>query len=244
MEAELSKFTYFVITKGRNPGVFTSFDEASAQVADYPNAEYQAFNCQALALGFYTARLTALEKEKEALDEMTLQMGLPDESPPKSPTTVVTENGQRAPLSRWVNCIPPTEVASAAYAVNLSMEDLLHKVCYNASLPPPSYFRTELGLRDTGVVYAFSVVLPWNPLGADVHAKGRFSPLEMDAKEDAAFNMLQKVLHTTGQEIRDFNYLKAKMLQMANNELSEEVECLQEKARLHGYDSSLENVSP
>ncbi|QHN81363.1 uncharacterized protein DS421_20g686220 [Arachis hypogaea] len=195
MEAELRKFTYFVITKGRNPGVFTSFDEASAQ---------------------------ALEKEKQALDEMTLQMGLPDESPPKSPATVVTENGRRAPLSRWVNCIPPTEVASAAYAVNLSMEDLLYK---ESSM-------------------LFSVVLPWNPLGADVHAKGRFSPLEMDAKEDAAYNMLQKVLHTTGQEIRDFNYLKAKMLQMANNELSEEVERLQEKTRLHGYDSSLENVSP
>ncbi|XLU33734.1 hypothetical protein S245_069800, partial [Arachis hypogaea] len=81
----------------------------------------------ALALGSYTARLKALEKEKQALDEMTLQMGLPDESPPKSPATVVTENGRRAPLSRWVNCIPPTEVASAAYAVNLSMEDLLYK---------------------------------------------------------------------------------------------------------------------
>ncbi|XP_020969606.1 uncharacterized protein LOC110268052 [Arachis ipaensis] len=97
---------------------------------------------------------------------MTLQMGLPDESPPKSPATVVTENGRRAPLSRWVNCIPPTEVASAAYAVNLSMEDLLYKVCYNASLPPPSYFRTELGLRDTGVVYAFLGRSPLEPLGS------------------------------------------------------------------------------
>ncbi|QHO12733.1 uncharacterized protein DS421_15g509430 [Arachis hypogaea] len=124
------------------------------------------------------------------------------------------------------------------------MEELLHKVCYGTSLPPPSYFRTELGVHDTGVVYAFSVVLPRNPLGADVHAKGRYSPLEMDAKEDAAYYMFQKVFHTTDQEIRDFNYLKAKMLERANNILSAEVQRLEEKCHLHGYDSSLDNVSP
>ncbi|QHO22935.1 hypothetical protein HN51_046728 [Arachis hypogaea] len=197
MEAELRKFTYFVIIKGRNTGLFTSFDVASAQVVDNPNAEYQAFNCQALAFGSYTARLKAIEKENEALDEMTQLMGQPDDSPRKCPPTVVTENGRRAPLCRWINCIPPSEVASGAYAVNLSMEELLQKVSYGASLPPPSYFRTELGVRDTGVMYAFSVILPGNPLGAGVHAKGRYNPLETDAKEDAAYNMLQKVLHTT-----------------------------------------------
>ncbi|QHO06761.1 hypothetical protein HN51_065586 [Arachis hypogaea] len=190
------------------------------------------------------ARLKAIEKEKEALDEMTQLMGQPDDLPPKCPPTVVTENGRQAPLCRWINCIPPSEVASGAYAVNLSMEEFLQKVCYGASLPPPSYFRTELGVRDTGVVYAFSVVLPGNPLGADIHVKGRYSPLEIDAKEDVAYNMLQKVLHTTDQEIRDFNYLKAKMLERANNALSEEVQRLEEKCRLHGYDSSLDNVSP
>ncbi|QHN76795.1 uncharacterized protein DS421_19g647070 [Arachis hypogaea] len=210
MDAELRKFTYFVIIKGRNTGLFTSFDEARAQV---------------------------IEKEKEALDEMTQLMGQP--APPKCPSTVVTKNGRRAPLCRWINCIPPSEVASGAYAVNLSMEELLQKVCYGASLPPPSYFRIELGVRDTGVMYAFSVVLPGN-----VHAKGRYSPLDTDAKKDATYNMLQKVLHITDQEIRDFNYLKAKMLERANNALSEEVQCLEEKCRLHGYNSSLDNVSP
>ncbi|RYR62514.1 hypothetical protein Ahy_A04g020171 [Arachis hypogaea] len=59
----------------------------------------------------------------------------------------------------------------------------------------------------------------------------------MDAKKNAAYHMLQKVLNTTDQEIRDFNYLKAKMLERANNALSEEVQRLEEKCRLHGYDS-------
>ncbi|QHO56522.1 uncharacterized protein DS421_3g74410 [Arachis hypogaea] len=210
MEDELRKFTYFVVTKGWNTGLFTSFDKASAQVVDYPNGEYQAFNCQALAVGSYYARLKAIEKEKEALDEMMQQMGQPDKSPPKSPPTIVTENGRRAHLCRWINYIPLSEVASGAYAVNLSMEELLHK----------------------------------NLLGADVHTKGRYSPLETDAKEDAAYNMLQKVLHTTDQEIRDFNYLKAKMLERTNNALSVEVQRLEEKCRLHGYNSNMDNVSP
>ncbi|XLR56963.1 hypothetical protein HN51_011262 [Arachis hypogaea] len=228
MEDELRKFTYFVVTKGWNTGLFTSFDKASAQVVDYPNGEYQAFNCQALAVGSYYARLKAIEKEKEALDEMMQQMGQPDKSPPKSPPTIVTENGRRAHLCRWINYIPLSEVASGAYAVNLSMEELLHK----------------LGVCDTSVVYAFSIVLPENLLGADVHTKGRYSPLETDAKEDAAYNMLQKVLHTTDQEIRDFNYLKAKMLERTNNALSVEVQRLEEKCRLHGYNSNMDNVSP
>ncbi|QHO38873.1 uncharacterized protein DS421_4g124200 [Arachis hypogaea] len=145
------------------------------------------------------------------------------------------------PLCQWINCIPLSEVASDAYAVNLSIEELL---CYDAFLPPPSYFRTEQGVRDTGVGYAFLVVLPGNLLGLDVHAKGRYNPLETDAKEDATYNMLQKVLHIMDQEIRDFNYLKAKMLERANNALSEEVQRLEEKCRLYGYDNSLDNISP
>ncbi|MED6116160.1 hypothetical protein PIB30_097603 [Stylosanthes scabra] len=125
---------------------------------------------------------------------MQALLGDPKTSPPPSPPYVPTADRRIATLRRGVNLIPINEVASLPFPMCVDIEHWLAKICYDTSLPPPSYFRKEVALVTGGVAYRFSVVIPGNPLGVGVHATGRYSALEFDAKEDAAFYMLQKLL--------------------------------------------------
>ncbi|MED6138721.1 hypothetical protein PIB30_077109 [Stylosanthes scabra] len=81
-------------------------------------------------------------------------------------------------------------------------------------------------------------------LGPGVHRTGHYSSVESNAKEDAAFAMIQKVFPATSQFIRDFHFLHAKSLQRANDHLTAEIERLEEKIKVHGYDSTFDDVTP
>ncbi|QHO15602.1 hypothetical protein S83_031597 [Arachis hypogaea] len=120
----------------------------------------------------------------------------------------------------------------------------LLKACYRSSIPPSAFFLNEIGIRNSSVYYAFIVVIPGNSLGPYIDAKGRYSQCESDAREDTAINMIEKLIEVTGQEIQDYNYIRAIMLARANSELTHQVKRLEEKCHTHGYDSSPDLVSP
>ncbi|XLR42407.1 hypothetical protein S83_027067 [Arachis hypogaea] len=102
MEPSMMQYQFVVVSKGRNTGIFTSFDEASRQVVDFSDAEYSAFNCQATAVGAYLARVQSMEVEGEELREMGAESQDPVHSPPGNLRTIPTANGRRANLY-WSN---------------------------------------------------------------------------------------------------------------------------------------------
>ncbi|MED6165529.1 hypothetical protein PIB30_100390 [Stylosanthes scabra] len=171
-----------------------------------------------LLRGAFTARIEAIQDEKEYVEEMQALLG--------------------------VNLIPIDEVASFPFPMCVDIEHWVAKICYDTSLLPPAYFRKEVALVTGGVAYRFSVVIPGNPLGVGVHAIGRYSAVESYAKEDAAFCMLQKLLYATRQHVRDDNYLTAKFIQRDNVYLRAEIERLEERTRRHGYDTELDDITP
>ncbi|MED6191885.1 hypothetical protein PIB30_004964 [Stylosanthes scabra] len=185
-----------------------------------------------------------MEDDRAALEEIQALNDDPNPSPPPSPASVPTNDGRVAPLRRDVNLIPSDEVASFPFPMSVQMEHWLSKICYDSALLAPTYFRNEVALAAGGIAYRYCVVLLGNPLGVGVHATSQFSPLEMDANEDDAFYMLQKILHATSQHIRDYNYLSAKALQRTNDHLRAEIERLEEKISFRGYDTDLEDVLP
>ncbi|MED6219669.1 hypothetical protein PIB30_037895 [Stylosanthes scabra] len=227
MESAFRAFCFLAATIGKNPG-----------------AEYQGFNSRLLTVGAFTAWIEAIQDEKECVEEMQSLLGDPKTSPPPSPPYVPTTDGRIAPLWGGVNLFLVDEVASFSFPMCVDIEHWLVKICYDTSLPPPAYFRKEVALVTGGVAYRFSVVIPGNPLGVRVHATSRYSGLESDAKEDVAFYMLQKLLHATGQHVRDYNYLTAKSLQRANVHLQAVIERLEERIRRHGYDTELDDITP
>ena len=56
------KQKYYVVWKGRTTGIFTSWDECSAQIKGFQNAQFKSFESEALAkeafLGEYSAYIT------------------------------------------------------------------------------------------------------------------------------------------------------------------------------------------
>ncbi|MED6134616.1 hypothetical protein PIB30_038609 [Stylosanthes scabra] len=235
MELAFRAFRFFAVTIGKNPGVYDSFEEACSQLVSFPKAEYQGFNSRVLAEGAFTARIEAIQDEKECVEEMQAPLGDPKMSPSLSPPYVSTVDGRIAPL-RGGGLLP--------LSMCVDIEHWLAKICYDTSLPLPGYFCKEVALVIKGVAYRFSVVILGNPLGVGVHATGRYSALESDGKEDATFYMLQKLLHATGQHVRDYNYLTTKSLQRDNVHLRAEIERLEERTRRHGYDTELDDITP
>ncbi|MED6211710.1 hypothetical protein PIB30_076328 [Stylosanthes scabra] len=205
MESLFLMFRFFAVTIGKNPGVYDSFEEACSQLVGFPKAEYQGFNSRLLDEGAFTARIEVIQDEKEYVEEMQALLGDPKTSPPPSPPYVPTADGRNDPLRGGVNLIPVDKVASFPFPMCVDIEHWLIKIYYDTSLLPPAYFRKEVALVTGGVAYRFSVLIPGNPLGVGVHATGRYSALESDAKEDAIFYMLQKLLYATGQHIGDYN---------------------------------------
>ncbi|QHN81701.1 uncharacterized protein DS421_20g689210 [Arachis hypogaea] len=139
-------------------------------------------------------------------------------------------------IPQWRICAPSPP--------RIDVEPSSTGVCYGSSIPPSAFFHNEIGIRNSGVHYAFTVVIPGNPLGPYIYAKGRYLQCESDAREDATFNMVEKILEVTGREIRDYNYIQAIMLAMANSELTHQVKHLKEKCHTHGYNNSSDLVWP
>ncbi|KAL4314756.1 hypothetical protein AHAS_Ahas15G0116900 [Arachis hypogaea] len=118
--------------------------------------------------------------------------------------------------------------------------------CYDTAIPTPCFFCEEKFHREQGPLYAFNVIIPGNPFGADVCAKGRYSLLEDDAREDVAFRMFWVLLEKMGKEVRDFNYLRARALQWKNTDLQQQIMKLDDKIQKldSDYDNSLYSVTP
>ncbi|MED6217506.1 hypothetical protein PIB30_018316 [Stylosanthes scabra] len=144
MEPSMNQFSHFAVTKGFRPGVYSSFDEANRQIANFPEPEYQGYNSLLLANNAFEERMFCIQSDMEAVAEQLQAMGITNCSPPTPPRTFPVGEGRLAPL------------------------------------------------------------VGGNPVERGLRAKGRFSPIEDDAKDDAAFSMHHVLMRRTGREIRDF----------------------------------------
>ncbi|KAL4286314.1 hypothetical protein AHAS_Ahas19G0073800 [Arachis hypogaea] len=221
MERRMQHFTFFVVTKGNNTGVYASFDEAN--------------------------RMAMIRAEREAIADVMAETGIV-ESPRRPPRTLPTADGRVTPVvgGNRAPIVPSDKSASHDFALNNSMELWLTMYCYDTAIPAPCFFREEKFHRDHEPLYAFSVIIPGNPYGVDVSAKGRYSFIEDDAREDAAFMMLSILLQKKGKEVRDFNYLRVRVLQREVADLQKEVRNLEDNVRRlkSEYESSMYCVTP
>ncbi|MED6195902.1 hypothetical protein PIB30_042227 [Stylosanthes scabra] len=206
----MNRFSHFAVTKGFHPGVYSSFHEANQQIINFPAPEYQGFNSLLLANNAFEERMFCIQSDMEAVSEQFDALGINNRSPPTTPRTLPVRDGRLAPL-----------------------------VCYITSIPPPCFFREEVFVREGGPLCRFNVCLPGNSIERGLRAKGRFSPIEDDAKDDAAFTMLGLLLQKTGREIRDFNYLCARRLEKENFNMCQQIEALQ--ARVEKLESGSED---
>ncbi|MED6115818.1 hypothetical protein PIB30_094355 [Stylosanthes scabra] len=210
MEPSMQQFSYFAVTKGFHPRVYSSFEEANQQIINFPEPEYHGFNSLLLANNAFEERMFCIQCDKDAVAEQHEAMGIINPSPPTTPRTLPAGEGRLAPLVGGITWLPADVSASYPVALNNSMEKWLDRVCSNSSIPPACFFHEDVFVAEGGPLYRFNVCLPGNPVERGLQAKGRFSPIEDDTKDDPAFSMLRLLLQKTEREVRDFNFLRAR----------------------------------
>ncbi|QHN95393.1 hypothetical protein HN51_043246 [Arachis hypogaea] len=211
MEDSMQRYLFFAVTKGTRTGVFTSWEDDREQLRDFTvtNKLVLVFN----------ARLRCIMAEKCATLEM--MGGAVDAVCGKKGGSKCGSFCGRPSVS-WLPVIPQEEL-NAEFAIVNSIEDWLVKLCYDSEISAPCFFKQERYLRDQGPFYGFTVVVPGEPYEVELNAKGRFSMVEKAVREDAAMEMLGQVLDITGKEIKDYSYLKVKLLRDSNNALRAKV---------------------
>ncbi|QHO51620.1 uncharacterized protein DS421_1g32430 [Arachis hypogaea] len=154
------------------------------------------------------------------------------------------ESSRRGAVVSWIPVIPKEEL-NLDFAIMANMENWLVKVCHDAQIPGPCFFKQEWFTREKGPFYGFTMVVSGDPFEVELSARGRFSLVEKAAREDAAFEMLGCMLDLTGKEIQDYSYSKLKLVNDSNNALRAKVSQLEEAyEKLRGHYDALkhENV--
>ncbi|XLU41906.1 hypothetical protein S245_036720 [Arachis hypogaea] len=235
MEENMQRLLFIAVTKGHKPGVYTSWEEANQQVLDYTFPEFHGFNSFEHACSCFKARMSSICAEKGRSGETGRVT--PDGGGGKK--LAISGGGYSCrPIVSWLPIIPAEEI-NADFTVVSSMEEWLLKVCLEAEIPCPCFFKVERFVGEQGPFFGFTVVIPGHPFEIELFVTGRFSMVEKDAREDAAYEMLSVLLDVTGKEIRDYNYRKAKLLGDSNNALWARVGQLEEsyKKLKASYDS-------
>ncbi|QHO02813.1 hypothetical protein S83_044233 [Arachis hypogaea] len=224
MEEKMQRFLFIVVTKGHKPGVYTSWEEANQQVVDFTFHEFHGFNSFEHACSCFKARMSSICAEKSGCGE-TAGVGADEDGGKK---LAISGGGYPCwPVVSWLPVIPAEEL-NADFTVVSSMEKWMLKVCLEAEIPCPCFFKVEQFVGEQGPFFGFTVVIPGHPFEIELFVTGRFSMVEKAAREDVAYEMLCVLLDVTGKEIRNYNYRKAKLLGDSNNALRARVGQLEE----------------
>ncbi|MED6126195.1 hypothetical protein PIB30_076011, partial [Stylosanthes scabra] len=90
-------YKFFAITRGKETGVYSSFDAANQQLRGYPGPEFVAFNSHLLAKHAFESRMEIFQDAREAV-AVELAANNTSPSPPHTPRTVPTARGLLAPM--------------------------------------------------------------------------------------------------------------------------------------------------
>ncbi|MED6210678.1 hypothetical protein PIB30_066439 [Stylosanthes scabra] len=136
MEPFMQQFSYFAVTKGFRPGVYSSFEEANQQIINFLEPEYQGFNSLLLANDAFEERMFCIQCDKDAVAEQLEAMEIRNPSPPTTPRTFPTREGRLSPLVDGITWLPADVSAPYPFALNNSMEKWLERVCSKSSISP------------------------------------------------------------------------------------------------------------
>ncbi|MED6160779.1 hypothetical protein PIB30_054514 [Stylosanthes scabra] len=239
MEAKMQEFTYFAVTKGFRPEFIPPLTRLIGRLSTSRDQSIR----DTIACSWPSKRGWSAFKPTLTLSQSRWRQWAsptPLHQPSQEPFRLHRATLHNSFLA--FSGYPQIRVSlhnSHSFALNNSMEDFLARYCYNSSIPSPCFFREEVFVAEGGPIFRFIIVLPGNPVGPGIGAKHRYSLLEFDARDDAAYSMLCILLHHMEREIRDFNYLRARRLQEENDNLRIQIEALQ--ARVEQLESDSDN---
>ncbi|MED6116737.1 hypothetical protein PIB30_102968 [Stylosanthes scabra] len=188
------KYSHYAVRVGKVPGVYTSWDECEAQVLGVPKAKYKGFNSLQDALAFVNG---GAETQKKKAPSLSL-----DSLSPKMANLGVGSSHMGATQigMTWMVAF------KSGFDRGEEMELYLVRACVKLHVGSPIFERREFYSEYGQRMYYFSAKLSCEEKGLMLEVQGCCCHDEGRAREDAAFNLLDKLLTQTGNSIMDFNY--------------------------------------
>ncbi|QHO11827.1 uncharacterized protein DS421_15g501610 [Arachis hypogaea] len=224
MEENMQRFLFIAVTKGHKPDIYMSWEEVNQQVVGFMFSEFHEFNSFEHACSCFKARMSSICTEKCGSGETG---GVRLDGGGGKKLAVSGRGYPCRPIISWLLVISAEEL-NTDFTVVSGMEEWLLKVCLEAEIPCPYFFKVERFVGEQGPFFGFTVVIPGHPFEIELFVTGRFSMVEKAAREDAAYEMLCMLLDVTRKEIRDYNYQKVKLLGDSNSALRARVGQLEE----------------
>ncbi|KAL4305994.1 hypothetical protein HN51_039946 [Arachis hypogaea] len=119
------------------------------------------------------------------------------------------------------NIVP--ETCSNKFVLVEDMEVYLIRVCCQLKLDYPVFNRQEFFFDSGELLHGYWVTLQSQQRDINWIVEGRFSPDEGNARQDASFKMLGKVLSLVGKEIHNYNYRIVVGLRVRVEELEQQL---------------------
>ncbi|QHO21254.1 uncharacterized protein LOC107613727 [Arachis ipaensis] len=190
---DTGRFRYYVVRRGRKPGIYTSWEECNQQVYGFKGSQYKGF---------------MVRREAESWWSLPRQDPNGDNTVHEAQELAVSFGDLK--VGECVNVTGDGSSGSGTAATELllhepDMEKLLLRVCVQLQVGPPVFFLRD-SFRSEGKKYhGFGVSLQSTAKGINFFESGRLSTDERLARQDAAFITLERLLEEAEVKIFDFN---------------------------------------
>ncbi|QHO20622.1 Ribonuclease HI [Arachis hypogaea] len=246
---ESGRHHFYGVRRGRVPGIYMNWEDCKQHVNGFRDCEFKGFPNVDDAVSWLRAGGVLLEPPPPP-PSAPPSPPPPPPSPPRlglvGSSTIVggsslstqlhamkVRSGQRTRLEagcrRSRNDSTPKGKAltgdtwGADFVITEDMEVYLIRVCSQLRLDYPVFTRRESYTQNGAQLHGFWVVLQSAQHGVNWVVDGLFSEDEAEARQDATFQMLEKVLTMTGREICDYNFRKVAALQRRVEDLERQV---------------------
>ncbi|KAL4365092.1 hypothetical protein AHAS_Ahas07G0071500 [Arachis hypogaea] len=247
MSIEVGRFPFYVVRRGRVPGIYRTWKECEDQVNGYRNAEHRGFRDLDEAYAWLrSATATSIRQPANVVQPVSKRSckllegafcSLPSSQQGCSGVVAATSehcvggvksggDGDHTELGRVV--VAP--VKESAFMHVEDMELMLMRTCSFFGIGPPVFVPQDMKSRDGDVLFGFTVVLPQNDRGLDLVAHGPLCYEERFARQEVSFAMVEKILSATGYTVSDYNYhILGRVTEQLNDAKKEEVDRLNER---------------
>ncbi|RYR46303.1 hypothetical protein Ahy_A07g032038 [Arachis hypogaea] len=202
---EHGRFRYYVVRRGREPGIYTIWEECNQQVFGFKGSEHKGFMVRSVAEAWFELRKKDSEVEKTVMRSKELEVRFGE--PKVGESMTVAAEGSNESGSRATNLLlHEQEFDKESFVLVEDMEQLLLKVCEELNVGPPVFFLRD-GYRMGGEDYhGFGVYLQSHSKGINFFVSGRVSTDQKWARRDAAFITLERLLEEAEVKSFYFNY--------------------------------------
>ncbi|XLR57175.1 hypothetical protein S83_007847 [Arachis hypogaea] len=219
------RYLFYAIRKGKDPGLYTDWDDCKDKVLGVSNSEYKEFKDEQKAVEWLKRGEVHVPKGRNNDGERTLLL-------PMGGLRITTGGGRllsrqeegSGSTGKFIHVGATSGGSGEGMKEDImkkangpvfieDMEGQLFRVCLFLCIAPPNFYRCECIMDNGESAMEFVVVLPHTRFVIKVAAEGSISTDERTARQDASSKMLGEIVLVTKLKIVDYNHQRVHALE-------------------------------